>query len=88
MQEVESLRFRISGVKGSVEECPHNVPEHPAAGLGPLVALPDAVVVAAGLAVVATGPCVVARGPAVVATGPAVVATAEQSDAGSPLQAL
>ena len=57
-----------------MDEVPHNVPEQPVAGLGPLVAPPDPVVVAAG--------------PAVVTTGLAVVATAEQSDAGIPLQAL
>ena len=48
-----------------MEECPHSVPEHPAAGLGPLVAPPDpGVAVAAGPAVT-TGPGVVATGPEV-----------------------
>ena len=71
VQEVESLRFRISGVKGSVDECPHNVPEQPVAGLSPLVAPPDPVVVVAA-GVVTTGPGVVTTGPAVVATAPEV----------------
>ena len=66
VQEVESLRFRISGVKGSADECPHIVPEQPVAGLSPLVAPPDPVVV------VAAGPGVVTTGPGVVTTGPEV----------------
>ena len=74
VQEVESLRSSISGVKGSEDELPHNVPEQPVAGLGPLVTPPDPGVVAAGPAVVATGPGVVATGPNVVATGPEVAA--------------
>ena len=72
VQEVDSLRSRISVVKGSVEEYPHNVPEHPDAGFGPVVAPPDPGVVATGPAVVTTGPGVVATGPGVVATGPEV----------------
>ena len=62
VQEVESLRSCISGVKGSVDELPHNVPEQPVAGL---VAPPEPGVVAAGLGVVATCPGVVATGPEV-----------------------
>ena len=65
VQEVESLRSWISGVKGSADERPHNVPEQPVAGLGPLVTPPGPGVVAAGPAVVATGPGVVATGPEV-----------------------
>ena len=63
VQEVESLRSWISGVKGSADERPHNVPEQPVARLGPLVAPP-------GPGVVTTGPEVIA--PMVVVTGIAV----------------
>ena len=67
VQEDESLRSWISGVKGSEDELPHNVPEQPDAGFGPMVAPPDPGVVAAGAAVVAPGPGVVATGPDVAA---------------------
>ena len=60
VQEVESLRFRISGVNGSDEDLPHSVPEQLVAGLGPLVTPPDPVVVTTDPVVVVTG---IAVGP-------------------------
>ena len=63
VQEVESLRSWISGVKGSDEDLPHNVPEQPFPRLGPLVT-------PSGPGVVTTGPEVIA--PMVAVTGIAV----------------
>ena len=55
VQEDESLRSWISGVKGSLDELPHNVPEQPTAGFGPLVAPPDSGVVTTGPKVTTPG---------------------------------
>ena len=50
VQEVDSLRSRISGVNGSADERPHNVPEHTVVDVVVTAGVADVVMVAVAVA--------------------------------------